>query len=235
MLAFIIVFFGALVQSLIGFGLAVVACPLLYLVDPRYVPGPIIIVGFSTALLTLLRERSNLEFNGLQYALLGRIPGGYIGAFLLLLAPQPILGLIIAAIVAAAVCVSLSRISLRINRKNLFIAGTLSGVFGSIAAIGGPPMAILLADKNAAQFRASLSAFFVCSSTMTLVILASVGLFGWQDLWLGLGLLPVVLLTHKLSGTWVHKIDKQKTKVATLVLCSASALLLAIKSIQALI
>ena len=39
-LASLIVFLGALTQSLIGFGLAVVASPLLYIVDPDLVPTP---------------------------------------------------------------------------------------------------------------------------------------------------------------------------------------------------
>lgn len=102
-IASVIVFLGALTQSLIGFGLAVVASPLLYIVDPELVPAPVIVMGFSIALLTLLRERGHLEFNGLQYALIGRVPGGFIGASLLLFAPQPILGLAIAGIVAVEI------------------------------------------------------------------------------------------------------------------------------------
>lgn len=160
-LASLIVFLGALTQSLIGFGLAVVASPLLYIVDPQLVPGPVIAMGFTISLLTLFRERGHLEFNGLQYALIGRVPGGFIGASLLLFAPQPILGLSIAAIVAVAVILSLYKFSLPVNKKTLFGAGVVSGIFGNIAAIGGPPMAILLSGKDASQFRAALSAFFI--------------------------------------------------------------------------
>ena len=76
-LALVIIFFGALTQSIIGFGLAVVASPLLYLVEPDLVPAPVIMMGFAISALTLVRERGHLEFNGLQYALLGCIPGGF--------------------------------------------------------------------------------------------------------------------------------------------------------------
>lgn len=230
-LASLIVFLGALTQSLIGFGLAVVASPLLYIVDPQLVPGPVIAMGFTISLLTLFRERGHLEFNGLQYALIGRVPGGFIGASLLLFAPQPILGLSIAAIVAVAVILSLYKFSLPVNKKTLFGAGVVSGIFGNIAAIGGPPMAILLSGKDASQFRAALSAFFIFSSTIAMVILAITGLLELKHLWLSLMLLPSVLLGYVVAGRLVGSVDKDKTKMATLVLCSISALVLTVKSV----
>lgn len=230
-LASLVVFLGALTQSLIGFGLAVVASPLLYIVDPQLVPAPVIAMGFSIALLTLVRERGHLEFNGLQYALIGRVPGGFIGASLLLFAPQPILGLSIAAIVTVAVILSLYKFSLPVNKKTLFGAGVVSGIFGNIAAIGGPPMAILLAGKDASQFRAALSAFFIFSSMIALVILAITGLLELKHLWLSLMLLPSVILGYLVAGRLVGRVDKEKTKMATLVLCSISALVLTVKSV----
>ncbi|MGX7654169.1 sulfite exporter TauE/SafE family protein [Shewanella putrefaciens] len=230
-LASLIVFMGALTQSLIGFGLAVVASPLLYIVDPQLVPAPVIAMGFSIALLTLVRERGHLEFNGLQYALIGRVPGGFIGASLLLFAPQPILGLSIAAIVTIAVILSLYKFSLPVNKTTLFGAGVVSGIFGNIAAIGGPPMAILLAGKDASQFRAALSAFFIFSSMIALCILAVTGLLEIKHLWLSLMLLPSVILGYLVAGKLVGRIDKHKTKMATLALCAISALVLTVKSV----
>ncbi len=230
-LASLIIFCGALTQSLIGFGLAVVASPLLYIVEPSLVPAPVILMGFSIAALTLFRERGQLEFNGLQYALLGRIPGGILGAMLILTAPQAVLGLAIAFIVALAVGLSLLKFSLPVNRFTLFMAGILSGVFGNIAAIGGPPLAILLAGKDAAQFRAALSAFFIFSSIIALTILGFAGLLKLEHLWVSLMLLPSVILGYVVAGRLVGKVDKQKTRAFTLVLCSLSAVILTIKSI----
>ncbi|MGI2104626.1 sulfite exporter TauE/SafE family protein [Shewanella frigidimarina] len=233
-LASIIVFFGALTQSLIGFGLAVVASPLLYIVNPQLVPVPIIVMGFAISAMTLFRERGHLQFNGLQYALLGRIPGGFLGAGLLLFAPQAILGLVIAAIVFIAVILSIFRFSAPINRLSLFIAGVFSGIFGNIAAIGGPPMAILLAGQDPSQFRAALSAFFVFSSLIALAILAIVGLVEVKHLWLSLLLLPSVVAGYLVSGKLIGRVDKDKTRIATLVLCSISATVLVIMSTKTL-
>ena len=207
-----------------------VASPLLYIVDPSLVPAPVIMMGFSIALLTLFRERNQLEFNGLQYALLGRIPGGILGASLIIIAPQPILGLAIAGIVALAVGLSLLKFSIPVNRFTLFFAGVLSGVFGNIAAIGGPPLAILLSGKDASQFRAALSAFFIFSSMIALAILGFAGLLTLKHVYISLMLLPSVILGYVVAGRLVGRVDKQKTRMLTLLLCAISATILTIKS-----
>ncbi|MCL1124845.1 sulfite exporter TauE/SafE family protein [Shewanella surugensis] len=232
--ALLIVFCGALTQGLIGFGLAVVASPLLYLIDPAMVPAPVIMIGFSIALLTLLKERQHLEFKGLEFALLGRIPGGILGTALLLWAPKPILGLAIGGIVAIAVGLNIIKLHFPINRLSLFIAGTLSGIFGNIAAIGGPPLAILFSNKEAKQFRASLSAFFVFSSLISLVILAIAGLFTLDDLISALLLLPAVILGHFTARKLATHINKNSVRVGSLLLCSASALIVILESLMAL-
>ncbi len=41
LIAMALIFVGSFVQTAIGFGLAIVAAPLLFLVSPEYVPAPI--------------------------------------------------------------------------------------------------------------------------------------------------------------------------------------------------
>ena len=42
-----VIFVGSYVQSSIGFGLAIIAAPLLYFIDPLYVPAPITICALT--------------------------------------------------------------------------------------------------------------------------------------------------------------------------------------------
>ena len=45
--AVMVIFVGSYVQSSIGFGLAIIAAPLLYFIDPLYVPAPITICALT--------------------------------------------------------------------------------------------------------------------------------------------------------------------------------------------
>ncbi|WP_299491395.1 sulfite exporter TauE/SafE family protein [uncultured Shewanella sp.] len=229
--ALFVVFCGALTQGLIGFGLAIVASPLLYLIDPTMVPIPVLFMGFTIACLTLLKSKQHLAFKGLEFALLGRIPGGILGTVLLLVAPKPILGIAIGFIVVIAVGLNMLKLHCPINRLSLFIAGILSGIFGNVAAIGGPPLAILFANKEANQFRAALSAFFIFSSLISIAILAFAGLVTLAHIMTALLLLPAVLLGHVTAKKLAQHINKNHIRVATHILCSVSALIIIIESL----
>jgi uncharacterized membrane protein YfcA len=191
---------GALTQSLIGFGLAIVAAPLLYIVNPSLVPISIILIGFYISVLTLYREKIKIRFDGIQYALLGRIPGALLGTWLLLIAPQPLLGIIIASIVTIAIIATLLKFNMVVNNKSLFIAGILSGLFSNIAAIGGPPLAILLSGKNSQQFRSTLSLFFIFSTVISMSIFFAAGMVSLNHFYSSILLLPAVLTGHFIGG-----------------------------------
>jgi hypothetical protein len=45
--AMLIIFVGSYVQSSIGFGLAIISAPVLFFIDPMYVPAPITISALT--------------------------------------------------------------------------------------------------------------------------------------------------------------------------------------------
>ncbi|MCE7630818.1 sulfite exporter TauE/SafE family protein, partial [Vibrio fluvialis] len=57
LIAMFLIFVGSFVQTAIGFGLAVVAAPLLFMVSPDYVPAPICIVALFISLLSAMKHR----------------------------------------------------------------------------------------------------------------------------------------------------------------------------------
>ena len=61
-LALLIVLGDSLVQGLLGIGFGLLAAPLLYLLDPSYVPGPILLLGFLLACCMLLGNHQALAW-----------------------------------------------------------------------------------------------------------------------------------------------------------------------------
>ena len=231
LLASCVLFVASMTQGLIGFGSAIIAAPLLYIIDPTLVPIPITILGFFITLLMLYREGTSFSFNGTQYALWGRIPGGIIGVYLLIAAPSSILGIAISLIVFIAVVLSVFNFSVAVNKVNLFIAGMLSGLFGQVAAIGGPPMAIILAGKEPKEFRSTLSFYFLFSTILSLIIFFFSGLLTVEHFLVSLYLLPSVILGNLCSNLLLHKINKELIKKLTLALCFVCATLLMVTSL----
>lgn len=59
---------GCFVQSTVGFGMAIVAAPVVYFFEPRFVPGTITLVGLVLALINMWQYRSQISFRGLGAA-----------------------------------------------------------------------------------------------------------------------------------------------------------------------
>lgn len=198
LLACLILLFGTVIQGSIGFGLALLGAPLLYLINEDFVPGPMLVVGMSLPLLILIREWRFLDTAGVKWAIPGQLGGAVLAGVVLALVSEAYLSLMFGAMVLVAVVISLIAGAPRITPGRLLTAGTLSGFMATATSIGGPPLALAYQSVTGARLRASLSAVFVVGACGSLTALAIIGRFGSDELLLGLLLLPPILL-----GFWV--------------------------------
>lgn len=223
--AALVVCMGSAVQSSVGFGLALSSAPLLLLIYPRLVPGPLICAGLMLTLLVAARERESLRVAWIGWALVGRLPGVGIGAATLLILSRESLHVMIGALVILAVLLSAVGPHIRPNRRTLFAAGMLSGFMGITSSIGGPPVAMLYQHETGPTLRATLSGYFVVGTTMTLIVLAAIGHFGWRELSWGFALMPGTLVGFSVSFFTRRWLDAGRTRKAVLVLAAATGLL----------
>lgn len=200
---------GAAVQGSLGFGINLVAAPLLELVDPRFVPAPLILAGLVSGLLVSARERGGAtDQRGLWWGMAGRVPGTVLGAGVVLLVPSVTLEVIVAVVVIVAVLSSLAGMRLRRTRSSLFGTGVASGVMGTVAGLGGTPMALVYQDETGPAVRATLARYAALGAVISLVALALVGKIGSAQLLLAAVLLPGVfagfLLSDRLRSVLDH-------------------------------
>ena len=149
---------GAWVGGGLGFGSALVAAPLLALVDTSFVPGPVTVI--TTILnLFIIRTADTAAFDRqVRWAVVGLVPGTIAaGATLLALSAR---GLSIAFAIMVITAVLLTAAGWDVVRRppTLFGAGVLSGFMGTVSGIGGPPVAILYQHDSGPTLRATLSA-----------------------------------------------------------------------------
>ena len=222
LIAAFLIFLGSFVQTAIGFGLAIVAAPLLILVSPDYVPAPICLVALFISILNAKKHRASVEIGGLKMALIGRVPGSIAGGVLLVMVSTELLALWLGLLVLFAVAVSLLPFRIEPTPTRMGVAGFFSGFFGTSSAIGGPPMALLLQHQEANQLRGNLSAFFVFSSIISLIIQIPAGFFTWHHVWISIPLIPASWLGYKLAHLTTHSLPKEKIRTGALLLCTVS-------------
>lgn len=223
-IAFAIIFVGAVVQASIGFGLAIVAAPLLFALSPHYVPGPITIVALVLSIMLTLRHRQSISLDGLGAAIAGRVPGSVAGGGLLVWADARTLSLWIGLSVLLAVFVSLTKLRLSPTPGRMVIAGFMSGFMGTSTSIGGPPMALLLQHEAADAMRANLSAFFIVSCLLSLAVQIPAGYMVWAHVYLALPLLPAAGLGYWVAGRYADRFPQQHIRFASLVVCGLAGI-----------
>ena len=222
LIAVTVIFVGSFVQSSIGFGLAIIAAPLLYFIDPLYVPAPITICALTLSIANSAKFWKSISFAGLKFAILGRIPGTIAGGLLLLWIDQRALALWLGISVIAAVGLSLANVMLKPTAPALFSAGFLSGFMGTSSSIGGPPMALVLQHEANDFIRANLAAFFVVSCIMSLIMLATVDRFGMPQIIISLPLMPATLAGYWVAMKTLHLISHQRLRTVSLILCGVA-------------
>ena len=224
---------GASLQGAIGYGMVLVSGPVLVLVEPRLIPGPYLVSSTLLAVLMILRERNELVLGDLVWAIGGRIPGSVLAASLLAILAERTISLAFGLIILAAVGLSISGLRFPPNRVNLFVAGVLSGIMGTIAAIGGPPIALVYQNEPGGRLRTNMSIFFLFGTLISIASLAPAGKFGAVELLLSLNLVPAVLLGFLFSSLLKNHLNPRWTRAVVLGVAAISALVVIAKQIAA--
>ena len=222
---------GAAVQGAVGFGLGLFSVPLLLLIAPWFVPGPVLA---SSIVLTLLLTHHNwraITWRHLTWALGGRVVGIGCAVVLLSLASENTLALWSGALVLVAVALSASGLHVAVTRRSLLVAGLLSGILSTVVSAGGPPMALLYQREPGPQLRGTLSAFFLLGVMLSLTGLHLSGHFGWTGLRAAGMLVPGILLGYAASRRLTPLLDRGVTRPAVLLISGISSIVVIVRAL----
>ena len=217
---------AACIQGAAGFGMALLAAPLLTLLDRSFAPAPLVLAVLPLSVLIAQRDWAHLDRRGLAWAIGGRLPGVVLGGVAAALLSQHTLALVLGLGVLAAVGLSMVTARLRPTPGTLVSAGFASGFMGTTTSIGGPPMALVYQRSDGPAFRSTLAIYFAAGAVMSLTALAFAGRVGAHELRLGLLLWPGVVAGFLLSKPLTRYLDDGRTRALVLAISAAAALLL---------
>jgi len=208
---------GATVQGTLGFGLGLIAAPVLALLDPDLVPAPLLMLALLLTIVVAFRERGALDWRGLKWAFLGRVPGSILGTVAIVWLPEQWMLVLFSLLILTGVVLSAAGWTITPTDGTLFGAGAMSGFMGSLTSVGGPPMALVYQRHSGAQLRATLALFFTFGAMLSLTLLAIAGELHAADFGRAAKLLPAMLLGLALSRSASRWLDRGYTRTAILV------------------
>ena len=222
---------AALVQGSTGVGFALVAAPVLVLMDPAFVPGAVMLLGISVTLLAAMRELRSVDRRRLAVGLLGRLPGAAIGGFVAASLAPAYFGIVFALLMFLALALSVFGPRIEPSSRNVGIAGFASGLMGTVTSVGSPPMAIAMQHAPGTEMRATVSAFLLIGAVMSVGFLSLFGAFGVDDVLRAVVLVPFAGLGFHLSRhviSW-RGMDRH-LRPLVLLLCLLTSVILLIRS-----
>ena len=221
---FALVVLGSSVQASIGFGLGLIAAPLLLLIDSQLVPGPLMASGILLTVRIAYRERAAIDFAGLRFALIGRILGTLLAALVWTRIDPSGFDLLFGGLVMLAIVLSFSRLRVSPSPGTATGAGVLSGFMATLSSIGGPPIALLYQHATGPRLRATLSCYFAIGTLVSLLALTAVGRYGREEVTLSIFLVPAILLGDLVSPRMRRYVDRVGARPFVLLLAFFSAL-----------
>jgi uncharacterized membrane protein YfcA len=214
-----------------GFGLGLVATPLLLLsgFSLPFVVTVNLLISLATRVSVMWRTRKWITWRRAAALVGGAVPGLWVGS-VALGAVDPRGVRVAAGVVVAAAALGLAWVDRhppkpRLRGMNL-VAGFLGGVLGTTTSLTGVPPALLLARRRLAQraFFADLAVYFVASSAVGLVFLGASGQFSGSALRAFLWWLPAVLAANA-AGMFVgFRLPENTFRRTTLALAFAAGI-----------
>lgn len=224
---FVVMVVASTVQSSVGMGQGLLSAPLLRLLHPDLLPGPIVFAGFLTSVVLMLRNSRRSDVRETLPAIAGRIVGIGIAIGLLAVLSEQGLTITIGGIVLFMVALRL--VGLRVERTPKVLGGTgvVSGIGGTIAGLGGAPLGLLYEQHaRARDFRGPMGVIMAVGGAVTVLSLAVAGELDQEGWLLGLALLPPVALGWLLARWVTPIVDRGFMGPAVLAMSTGSAAVL---------
>lgn len=217
---------SSFVQGSIGIGFALIVAPLVGVMVPSLLPVTVLLLMLPLNALVAWRERDAVDWPGVRWIMLGRLPGTLAGAWVLAVLTAVQLDFTVGFFTVVAAAAALVAPRFDPNRPAAFAVGAFTGVTETATGIGGPPLALLYQHASAPVLRASVALSFLLGELMSLALLIVAGQVTPEQLRAALYLVPFVA-----AGTWLSRVTHGRIggkglRVSVLVFAAVSGLFL---------
>lgn len=212
------------VQSVTGFGSVVLSGPFLVMIDPRFVPGPVLMAGVIMSVFILLRNPIPVSIGDVVRMNVGRVVGAASGAVILLHLSRDVTAVTMAGMLLGIVGLSVLGLRATVTRRTLFMTGAFAGVADTVAGLAGSATALLLQTEEGSRLRGSLAAYLLPGAVISLIAIFFSGRLQYAELALFVLLLPGLALGITIAGRFGAILDRFVSRGIVLSISSLAAI-----------
>lgn len=203
---------SALVQSVSGFGFAMVGVPFIaILADPVTAVVAATMLGCIYSTGAAVHQRSRIEWGALRIVSITALVGMPLGLLIAARVSPAALSFVI-GVVVITFAVMLGRSPRAVGARGAAVAGVASGALLTSTGMNGPPLVFAVKGRGLDQhgFRATLQAAFVLQNIFAIVGFAFVGAVTGQTLTLVAWAVPALLVGWWVGQRILPRIDERR-------------------------
>ena len=166
------VFAAAFLQSATGFGLVMIAAPLLmYFYDPKLVILIVALVAFCGNVSQSFLLRRHTRFALVGWLTLGALAGQPVGLHIYQIIPALWLKLVVSVVILLSLTLMQAfHVHAEIRPRNSFLAGMIAGTMATTTGMSGPPLILYFSHARLSpeEIRGVACTFFAASNILAL-------------------------------------------------------------------
>ena len=223
-----VLFAGGALQGVAGFGMGLIALPVLLRTLPRESVVPLMTaLAWAMNAQMFFRLRRDADLRVIAVFLLGACVGTQLGVYIPSLVPPRVFQ------IAVGLLICLSGLAIwkgwRVSLKSVFArfaVGGLSGALGASISLSGPPIAIFMTAGGVPKnvFRSSTALYFLLLNTVTLFTFGAHGALDARFLRLLVWLLPPLVLGTACGVRLGSRVPEAKFRAVVIALIFVSGL-----------
>lgn len=222
---------GAALQGSAGYGMALLVSPLLLMIEPTLIPGPLISAAFLLTILMMIRDKQSVDFEGLKYASIGMFFGVLLGTLMLSRISINLVSIVFGICILIAVLISLIGFKFRPKPLAVLIASLIAGFMGIITTTAGPPLAIVYQESEGGRLRSMIGGVFIIGSIASFISLTLIGRFGIAEFLQSLILFPGIICGFLISSKVIRNFDHSFIRPLVLGISAISAIVILIRQL----
>ena len=221
-----IVLFAALIQSISGFGFALMSVPLMVLViDLRIAVVVSALVGTISTSGQAWQMRNQRDRTLTRRFIIASCIGAPFGLAAFVWVPQDVLKVVLGVAVLFGVVVLSRGLDMRSTHHSFdWLMGVLSGVLLMATSTNGPPLVFTLHARriNPETFRATLNSIFAVTGIISTILFVASGKATSEVLKISILALPVMVIGVFVGTKFRQVIAPERFRIIVLVLLAAS-------------
>jgi uncharacterized membrane protein YfcA len=214
-----------------GVTAGMIIVPFLAMISYTLIPAPIAFASLALTGLMTYKGRKHIDTKNMFQISLGMLAGIALSIFILKNIEFKHMGLVFGLFILISVFISIKVKSFTLNKSINYTGGFVAGIMGSMAAVGGQILALLLQNHPLESLKSTLAFLYTLFSVVMLTLFYMFGEFSYEQMISGFYMMPGFIIGFFIAPIFSKYFNPKYSKTVVLVMATLGAISLIGKSV----